>query len=288
MKKTCFLRVGLLGLLASVVILSTAPVPANTVAYWRFEEGLLNGPVPPQLDVVLDSSGNGNHLRTFADFSAPTYVSDVPFATVPNTGQPNTLALSFSPNRDLYTAGQPINTHAFTEWTMEVSFKPNVVVAYQAIVGKDGNPIGGPPPIFLKTLWHNNGRLELGLVDGSGTFRAVESLAPLEVGNWYNVAATATATQMSLWIKGPADADYILQNSIAINGAFHTVEDIAWVVGRGMWNGGLADWFDGVIDEVRISDRALSPSEFLAVVPEPGTFSLLALGGLGLMFFRRR
>ena len=43
--------------------------------------------------------------------------------------------------------------------------------------------------------------------------------------------------------------------------------------------------FDGLIDEVRISDTALSPSEFLSV-PEPTFMGLFGL--LGLSLARRR
>jgi len=38
-----------------------------------------------------------------------------------------------------------------------------------------------------------------------------------------------------------------------------------WSVGRGMWDGSPTDFIDGIIDEVRISNRALDPDQFLAV-----------------------
>jgi hypothetical protein len=38
--------------------------------------------------------------------------------------------------------------------------------------------------------------------------------------------------------------------------------DATWVVGRGFFNNGIADWFDGHIDEVRISDHAWTRRSF--------------------------
>ncbi len=52
---------------------------------------------------------------------------------------------------------------------------------------------------------------------------------------------------------------------------------------------GLHNWaFDGAIDDVRIYNRALSQAEVASLVPEPGTMSLLALGGLALLKRRNK
>lgn len=301
--------------LSAFLAVTAVSLSASTIAYWRFEEGPAGSPVPASstgndpafADTVIDSSGSGNHLRTWTTDVAPNYISDTPFGAVPQTGQTNNLALDFmSTNRDLYTDGKDINSHLFTEWTMEATFRANVVDSYQVIVGKDGHPLlpgespGGAlhasPPVFFKTLAHNS-RLEVGLVDGSRDFRAVETIDALQTGQWYSVAATATATEMSLWLKGPGDSSYVLQGTTAIGGAFLSPGDFndpagydrTWSVGRGMWGGGLNDWFNGDIDEVRISDAALDPSLFLAEVPEPSTYALLGgLGALALVLLRRK
>lgn len=267
-------RATLLGLATLCLFAVTSSLFASTAALWRFEEGTADSPVPHGErdatigeDAVVDMSGNDNHLRTWNEDTAPLYVTDVPFDPVPQSGASNGLALQFGPGRDIFTDGKSLNTHQFNEWTIEVSFKADRVDLYQTIVGKDGNPTDSPPPVFLKVLAPNS-HLELGLVDGAGTFQTVLSDQPLVAGEWYSVAATATQWELSLWMKGPGDSDYVLQGFFPtdIEGAFfNTAEDFnrTWTVGRGMWNGNLADWFRGEVDEVRISSRALQSSEFL-------------------------
>jgi len=44
--------------------------------------------------------------------------------------------------------------------------------------------------------------------------------------------------------------------------------------------------FNGLIDEVRISDQALTPSQFLDV-PEPASFSILGMGAFVLLWRKR-
>jgi hypothetical protein len=110
-------------------------------------------------------------------------------------------------------------------------------------------------------------KFEVGMVDGSGTACYASSLGTLAAGQWYSVAATASATTLSLWLKGPGDSAYVLQESTPINGAFHNsfagLND-AWAAGRRRWNGGEVDYFKGYLDEVRISAAALPSSQFLA------------------------
>lgn len=254
-----------------MAVLQTAT--ASTVAHWRFEEGPVAFGMEPKSDVVLDSSGNGNHLRTHADYTSPAYFTDIPFHPVPQTLKSNHLSLRFLPNQDLFTLWKPIDKKRFSQWTIEASFKPHATNGYHAILGKDGKPLaGGLPPISLK-IHKNSRRLEMGIVDGSEVFRSLMSLGSLQANRWYSAAATATATEMTLWLRAPDETEYQLQGRIPISGAMHFPQNgfsRPWTVGRGSWNNQPADWFDGLIDEVRISDTVLSPAEFLAS-PGPGT-----------------
>lgn len=254
---------------------------AKTVAHWTFNEGSLGYDVPVVENAVPDISGNGNHLRAWSTGTSPTYLNDLPFHRVPLTGEANHLALNFTPNRDLYTDSKEINGYVFTEWTVEASFKLHATNRWQVLVGRDGNPVSGPPPFSLK-LRADNQNLEMGVVDGRGTWRTVFSQEPLQAGLWYTVAATATSTVASLWLKGPDDEDYVLQGTAELNGAWFDTNGTrnAWTVGRGMWNGRITDWCDAVIDQVRISDVALRPEHWLAARKMGTNPSELAIQGL--------
>ncbi len=223
----------------------------------------------PQIDAVWDASGNENHLRTWADYTTPTYTAATPFHVVPATGDVNDLALSFANgNRDLYTFEKPINTREFQAITVEASFKLNDVGRFQVIVGKDGHMAEGAPPIALKLT--SSGRLEFMMVDSTNELLYVQTEETLQAGVWYSAAATATGSEISLWLKRPGASEYTLEGSVSVNGMF-PVEETPWTIGRSMWNGRNADFLDATVDEVRISSAVLDPSEFLGVYPEHTT-----------------
>ncbi len=278
-------------LLAVVVAPICNTASAETIAYWRFEEGPVDTQAAVyQSDWFLDSTDNGNHMWTWADFTVPTYRADVPFDPVPQTGAANGLSLEFNPNQDNYTSGKPINSHVFDELTVEASVKLDRLDLWQVMVGKDGKPTDEPFPPFMFKAQHIDagGKLEAGLLDGDGIFRSILSNDVPDIGQWYDLAVTNDGATMRFFIKGPNDLDYVEQGAgIAVSGGalIDSVGD--WTVGRGMWDGWIADWSDSSIDEVRISDVALDPSELLGV-PEPSTFGLAGLGLLILAAVARR
>jgi hypothetical protein len=306
----------LLSLAASACLLSSRPalaVDPNPLqsAYWRFEEGAAGSLVATNADVVLDSI-NDNKLRAFSDLNvnaAPRYTATVaPFAL--RSGLANNLAFDFTANPggaggdDLYTIdgqGAPLIRNGMiggpdgvgvTGYTLEAAFRPDVVGGpFQGIVAKEGQPNGPLPTLALKVRG-DSGNLQIEQFDQTGTPRSVESTSPLVAGNWYAAAVVNDGQSLSLYLND--GSGYVLQGSTAVSGALYQGAnnddwDRTWSVGRAAYNGGPADWFDGIIDEVRLTNRALGTNEFLfAPIPEPSSVALIAAALAGFALRARR
>ncbi len=266
----------------------------TTIAYWRFEGGTAGVTHTNGWDnFYQDASGFGNHMSTWPignDGNCPAATADRPFTSVPLTGAANDIALDFTADsRDIGTFGwespgaKMIQSLDFTDgWTVECTFKGSNLGYWQVVVGIDGEKDdhfagGDEPPLALKVFGDSLGadfkKMFLALIDDDGTPHWVMGNNALVEGQWYSVAATydnATKTA-SFYIKGESDIDYVLQNTLHIPagvtfGKWHK----SWTIGRGAWNNGPADFFSGIIDEVRISDVALALGSFLGA---PGDLS---------------
>ena len=269
---------------------------AATAAYWRHEEGTAGGLIPPGFDTVIDSSGNFNDMRTFDPaFTSATYTSSVsPLAL--RSGLANTLALDFGPggdedrfrgglDDDNYTEGKPIQTQVFSAMTVELAFRMDTVAGYQALFGRDGKPLGDAPGEFdspvppLKVLVRGDdfpdavpNQLFVEWVDGDGFAETdVHFMAGGETilpDTWYHMAFTLSATDAELWVA-KATGEYILkdalsgQDFVGAAGEVLVQDPTTFTIGRGAFGNGITDWSDAIIDEVRVSDTALLPNQFL-------------------------
>lgn len=287
-------------LVVCLVNLSTAWVAhacteALENAYWRFEEGVAGTIVPAGEQTILDSLNpdSGNTLMRWTnpdpeadpDATAPLYTTNVPTAVVPRTGHANTLALQFARipdgtgGQDIY-GGNCANKAKFQAFTLEASF--NVTFAgggaefFQGIVCKEGAVSDGLPRLALKVRG-DDGRLHIEMFDGSGTARGVRSIDPIVPNQWYHAAVVNDGSDLALYLKA-GGGDYHLQGMDVIqvgpDGEVLHFADSSWVIGRAQYYDHPADWTDGIIDEVRLSTRALDESEFLyADPPKRGDFN---------------
>lgn len=268
------------------LVWAVTPNPLENV-YWRFEEGP-DGPVTPaDSDVVVDSAINPsiplnhNPLRTPAGL-APSYSSDVP-PTPLKSGLANTRSMSFSPNNNLAANAKNIDNGIIAPgggFTIEAAFRTNALSSlYQAIIVKEGQPAdnGAAPKTFNENLptmalkiRGDSGKLMFEEFDGANQLKSVSSVLAMNPDQWYYAAVVNDGSQMQLYLDSNDGGGYQLQSTVGVSGALYQTNKTTglpdWtasvVVGRGDFSGPI-DWFNGSIDEVRISNTAFDPSRFL-------------------------
>ena len=235
------------------------PAAATTTRYYRFETnngvGVSNGQVMTSAD---DSSGNG--LNGIVHGS-PTYTTSPFGSTVPATGALNNFAFvgdsTIGEGIELDPENAPIFEPTFT---LEFDFRfssanPNtgdVKRLFHCQSVQDGSP--SPLAIYLANLDGNGGTDDLECSFDSEAFalRAFD----LNVNHNYDLALTYNGTIASLYLNGS------LVQSSTYTGFQGSGSAIAAIGNDQYFNSPV---FPGEIDEVRISDVALQPNQFLNV-----------------------
>ncbi|MBB5350056.1 hypothetical protein HNR46_000277 [Haloferula luteola] len=281
-----------LGYLAGAVLISSCPISASTVVYLPFDDGSDGTLLWNQGGDTADLAGTDDPFHTYADYTSPTYVSNVPVSVIPQTGAANTLSLDFSGNRDIYTsAAGPLVTgdYSSSSLTIQAYFQFDSLGGYQTILGRDDYAveIAGSEALFYLQKTDSN-VIRAYFATTGGDYVNVAGSTVLEAGQWYALAMVADISTgtVSLFLDNLSDGNgnYILDGSATgYDGLYDSTADQSWSIGRGYY-GGNGDFVDGQIDEVTISDSALAMSEFMNV-PEP---SSALLGGCGLLVWLRR
>ncbi|MEX0610924.1 MAG: LamG-like jellyroll fold domain-containing protein [Pirellulales bacterium] len=316
----CLVNAAIMAAAAWAVLSCGVSAQAATVAYWRWEAGPANTDVSHttpngQFDgTTPDVSGNGNHLSTWSQGGCCGYQyrSDVPYSPVPQTGAVNNFSVKntgggpgmFTDSSVSMPSGVNLETMMPTAFTVEASWKPENG-GYRTVVGRDAQNVatsnGALAALYLQAQPDNT--MAIKFTDVAGNFH--EAVSPPGLiqgfnfgsdpdgltGTWYNVAGVSDGTTLKLYVNNAlvastpiVSADPRLAIGTTSGGDWHAGE---WSVGRGLFGGGHTDRGYGFIDEVRISDEALSFSELL-MVPEPAGIILLAMAGSLLATAGRR
>jgi hypothetical protein len=261
-------------LLAALVLafaaMAAAPAGAAPIAYWRMETD-------------LDPSANGlriaNGIAGGSDLVSATAFVDLaanPNGTVPATGSTNLGSLGSTQQ------GGAAGINASAAWyaaldtasiTLEFWARTGEAVAtiFSRTSGANGIVIQNPNALSI-TYYVSNGA-------GGATAVTLSGLDNMDA-NWSHYAFTYdAATGVGLFY---VDGAVVGSNDGPDN------RGLVWGAPSAVQLGVLMDYasaFNGTLDEVRVDDVALAPTQFLNVLaPEPSTALLL---GLGLAALRR-
>ncbi|MFJ5837369.1 LamG-like jellyroll fold domain-containing protein [Streptomyces shenzhenensis] len=248
----------------------------GTLAYWRFDEGR-SGTDVADGTVVKDQTGNGNDLvlRTVPGTSAHALVRtddhhpDQPgHGSLVFAGQGNPVSGSYLQTIDR----APINRETFARgYTFEAFFKvpadwdggrngwssmlSRVGTAAQA--GKNGPGSTAEEPILTLGL---SSSIELQWnaypLNQDGATTAWSHL--LQKEEWWHVAVVNDGRISKLYVNGCEEGRNPTSTAIGL-----TALDMPFLLGGYQWNGKVDQVFHGSIGDVRITNRALSPAQFM-------------------------
>jgi hypothetical protein len=236
----------------------SAVLTGATVGYYRFEEGAA-GEVASGTGSVLDSGLGGNHGTPAG---TPVYRTNVPVSQIPVSGAPNLLSMQFDGvSQVMFT--NLFQLHASGDATVEfwllVQSANHESVLWTRPDSTDINRFN----IFTNFAAPNSFNIDP-RVATAGIFSPV----PISPGEWTHLAIVRSGdTNYSIYLNGA------LWESVVQTAALPTA--VGWSI-----SGRAGFQFHGLIDELRISDQALAPHEFLnaQTVPEPSAPALVASG----------
>jgi hypothetical protein len=295
-------RMSAVGCAVGLCVASAATaLQAGTLAHWRFEAGPADAEVPHAGGAgafdgsTPDVSGNGNHLSTWThgDWAGFAYRTDVPVGSIHEGGtltnrfsMQNTGAYpaAFTSSADSLPPGTDLEAATPAAFTVEAAYKPEANGGYRTVVGRDGRGVatahGELSTLYLQVRPDDSARILF--VDVSGVVHEAASYPGLVAGfdpgtdpggagaGWYRLVAVSDGATLALYVNNVlvASTDMTLSGSpdTALRAGAGSGSDWhggGWSVGRGLYGGAHVDRAYGFIDEVRISDTALSPDRFL-------------------------
>ncbi len=212
------------------------------VGYWPFSEG--SG------SIAYDKSGNGNNGTLGVAANMPTWKNNAPKYTAgapaANGGTQGT-ALQFDGVDDYVDAGNgaSLNFSGTKPFTITAWIKPNAVTAGK-IVNRFNSGVAGN---YFFGLF--NGVLQLGR---SVSPWQIFGSTTLSASTWYHVVGSYDGSKMYVYLNGVSDATPVTIGSVA-DAAINVF------IGSSQVSNNPSEFFNGLIDEVRIYNRALSVEE---------------------------
>jgi hypothetical protein len=219
---------------ASFTKSSTGTVSSGLVAYWNFDEG--NG------TTAADSSGNGNHGKLV---NGPQWAAGI-------TGK----ALSFDGIDDNVTVSASSSLGLSNSFTLSAWVFPTAAQnKFTAVMAK--NSASDHVYFLYATSWDGycgNTGAPLAGANITGAQQVICSPSALPLNTWTYLTSTYDGSNLNLYVNGS------LAQSVPVNG---TVDPSTGPLQIGASYFG--EYFQGLIDEVQIYNRALTDTEIQTV-----------------------
>lgn len=242
--------------------LATGPARADIISYLRFEDG--SGVYAADETGLMNGAllgGWSNFDPGGGDAGYDGWSTSVYSPTVPLTGAANLGSLRFAGSSPYVNLSNANNLDLGTAFTIEFFFRPE--------------DLSVPNSVFAFSV---GSLLGVAMDDAifAASFQGQSSIAPADLvtlNEWQHFALVKQPGEYSIYIDGQLQYSSSLPSGTDGPYSFFGTD----VAG----DRELGENFHGYIDEVRISDTALTPDEFL-IVPEPSTLVLISLGILGV------
>ena len=258
MKKTILVYI------ISIIICMGLNTYGATIAYWNFEDGVIDLPFSDMLSGGSVDLANGYVMRGYEATYGPSFSDDT------STG----IGLSAFCNggQDGYISDSALNSWSPQEWTIEFSVKLNSLSGWNTIIGRDNAIEGEAQADFY---FQNNGvddRFRINYKSVGGERWILDSEFVPDANQWYNLVLTSDGYTLTMYCDKLDSNGYQVVGMLDISSQTPAENALAetnssWTFGRGWYNGNLVDQIQGFLDNVRFSDQALDPTEYLFYNP---------------------
>ena len=265
---------------SAILSVAAGSASAVTVGYWRLDDGVAGATLTTAASQVnnatLQGTGTGGGTRVFNADVPGQFISDGLNGPIVGSNSTSLQTNGGFVDIPFSSALEP------TSFTIEFFMKAGATANFPGIVTKSSTLAGRP------TSWgigKNSAEQEFYRVDTAALNNFTQAGgASTADGQWHHFALTHDASTgiFSLF------RDYILIQSGNPTGDLQYDGASGLRIG-GMVAGGSFQTYNGLVDEVRFSNSALTANQLLriATIPEPASLSLLGLGG-AMMLRRRR
>jgi hypothetical protein len=272
---------------AAFNLIAIGSVSADTLLYYRMGD---------DTSLTTDSSGNGNALTASAtQVSIPATGDGSTFSDpIPLTGDSNDYFASFDGGQSMSVADPFDSLTSFTAEayvnleTYDSGSTQYVMSQYKSSTDSRSWAIAVASSAGTGTAGSNELFLLLGVGSSSSIVIPLGLTVSLDVDYYFAVSfdGTTDTDDVTFYYQDLTNSGSLVVDTIS--STVTSVNDVTTRFEVGSVNTGNNQW-DGLIDEVRVSDTILSTSELLISVPEPSSFALMAgLLAVGCMARRAR